>query len=1751
MKRLAMLLTALMLWATVASPMVRSVTAAASGGAGPSNPIQKWKLSANSNHPAVIGKDGMIYLGGDSLYAMTPAGSMKWTSFIGEGGEFYADATPAIGSNGTIYAAFMSTQWGTPIADRDSYLTAFNPDGTLKWKYSTGSIVGSQPAVGPDGTVYISNYNSVLFAISPDGFLKWSTKLGTDTSYGSTVLVSLDGSSLYTSCDKGLCALAAADGSLKWSDQKTGASPYVAPNGTIYSLSKGDLVMNSPDGTQLKMLNLKAQNFTVGKDGTIYAGVGSAMNAFTANGDLIWSVPTAGGTGQAVVGSDGTVYFGSYDEHVYAVDASGRVKWLYFVGTGYVFHYDENRNVSYYELGINPKVALGADGTVYVNSNNLYASPGEEAYSSQIIALGDQGGTPANKRIIPDPSYVKATTGTFEVTVMDEGGYNKESNVYVNVRDQNGQLMSTVQTDESGKAVLKLSKEGIYAIEIEKEGNQSKPLQARLLLGQTNRIDMQLHSIKDGAIHFTITSTIDHAPIAGAQVVLRNLGTQAVIASSTDAKGEVYFRNVPEGNYILRSVKDGFDPVESEWVSPRPEQQDFGLEMSPPVTTVKFVNKNGDPDYVQYHFQTDNTGGTTNGSGIASFYNLPLGTYKLAIVDEHYRDGQVVTFAVTDKQRDFVVVLNDNHKVISTGSGASFAENVVVMDDNHKVIGTGSGASFAEKTNSNQTTESSGNIFKDIKNHWAENQITRLSNLNIVNGFPDGTFRPEEIVTREQFITLIVKTMGYPLNADASSFSDVSKDSWSYSYIEAAIKANILSKEQYGDKFNPGGAMPRIEMAIIVARALHLEPDVQALFFKDKEQITTNPELVGATVKAGIISGFPDETFRPHDTLTRAQACIVLINSLDYLNKSNSSTTESSFIPRNSKNIVEFKPEVIELTNDTAKKVSSLSGNGNTLIIDGKSDETAALKPGDIFRIPPTEENPIGLAKKVVSVKFENNQTIVETTEPTIDELVTTIDVSKIVNVTSTQFIPEIGVQVKQVANSGLVKIQSAEKNPKLSEDNMKLSNDDLVFSFNFSIPKKETSEEKTSVLDEVINSIGTNVDGKSKNHRYIQTEFKDEETASVSLSGNFVLQRPQVITDVDYSFFSGFKSARFEFITGQSAKINLTGKVEITKDATMPLGKLLIPVAGPLFVVGELNLVIHTDGSAELTVEASEQFSLDLGFTADKNGINKISNVTFDSEFHPLELNGEISASISLDPNLYISILSVSIAGIENSLGFRSNLQGSIDVHTDTESWESSSTNVCLHLNNELFAESKATLKILLETELDLLSASYPISKFDKCNVVDKISIFPGQLELAPGETKQISVTIVYKDGTDLILPLNADSLDSNNRITYASSNPLITVNDRGVVTVSASAKPGDKASIKVSTNDIKTSMDVIVKSAEGTTETGPDNTDTNNDSTTDSVLFQGEVWKWSDPGNDATRKIEKDDQKDALMISAPSNNVISPTSTNLPTLTKTVTGDFAFSAHVKASAAAVRGRYGGAGIILKGQNGYVRLEKGTYGEIQMIAAENGSFIPTSYTASNQFESDDVYLKLERKGDTLIGSYSTDGTNWNQLATAKLHISDENQIGVHLYNSSVIGGNYQFEGNYQASYSELTLQKSLKSIGLTEKTAFLTVKKGQTFSISITNHGLPTPFTGGVVGGQTLSLDNPADVFVGAIEQNGNVYANNPNRPSTWFMCDTPIPGNTATTGPVKANLDGTIWVGYNSTVPDNGSFDVTVTVE
>ncbi|MGB4714544.1 MAG: PQQ-binding-like beta-propeller repeat protein, partial [Defluviitoga tunisiensis] len=103
-----------------------------------------------------IGSDGTIYVGSyDSylysyLYAINPDGSLKWKYETGSG----IESSPAIGSDGTIY-----------VGSLDNYLYAINPDGSLKWKYETDDWIDSSPAIGSDGTIYVGSGDSYLYAI--------------------------------------------------------------------------------------------------------------------------------------------------------------------------------------------------------------------------------------------------------------------------------------------------------------------------------------------------------------------------------------------------------------------------------------------------------------------------------------------------------------------------------------------------------------------------------------------------------------------------------------------------------------------------------------------------------------------------------------------------------------------------------------------------------------------------------------------------------------------------------------------------------------------------------------------------------------------------------------------------------------------------------------------------------------------------------------------------------------------------------------------------------------------------------------------------------------------------------------------------------------------------------------------------------------------------------------------------------------------------------------------------------------------------------------------------------------------------------------------------------------------------------------------------------------------------------------------------------------------------------------------------
>ncbi|MFC1490616.1 PQQ-binding-like beta-propeller repeat protein [Candidatus Latescibacterota bacterium] len=274
-----------------------------------------------------IGEDGTIYIGSKDglLYALNPNGTLKWK--YSTNGPIWS--SPAIGSNGVIY-----------IGSDDTALHAVNPNGTGKWKYLTDGEIWASPAIGNNGDIYFSSFDNIFYALKSDGTKKWEYEIG--TMMISSPSISLSGNIYFGAIDGNLYALR-TDGTLKWSfptDAEIYSSPAIGDDGTVYVGNNNSMYAVNPDGTKkwyTYFENVVESSPAIGEDGTIYVGVDDgnlyALNPY--NGSIIWSFAAEDMiVSSPAVGNDGTIYVGSNEGVLYAISPDGNKKWQYVADGG-------------------------------------------------------------------------------------------------------------------------------------------------------------------------------------------------------------------------------------------------------------------------------------------------------------------------------------------------------------------------------------------------------------------------------------------------------------------------------------------------------------------------------------------------------------------------------------------------------------------------------------------------------------------------------------------------------------------------------------------------------------------------------------------------------------------------------------------------------------------------------------------------------------------------------------------------------------------------------------------------------------------------------------------------------------------------------------------------------------------------------------------------------------------------------------------------------------------------------------------------------------------------------------------------------------------------------------------------------------------------------------------------------------------------------------------------------------------------
>lgn len=172
-------------------------------------------------------------------------------------------------------------------------------------------------------------------------------------------------------------------------------------------------------------------------------------------------------------------------------------------------------------------------------------------------------------------------------------------------------------------------------------------------------------------------------------------------------------------------------------------------------------------------------------------------------------------------------------------------------------------------------------VFTDTKGHWAEQAIAETVSLKIVEGYADGSFRPNGDVTRAEYTVMLMRMLGTTEDSGSpTAFTDETAiGPWAKPAVAAAVSKGIITGYSDGS-FQPNRNINRMELVLMAARALELDSSsFSSTAFADDQQIAAWAKpAVAAAASKGIIQGKTNNRFDPAGTATRAEAVTIILN---------------------------------------------------------------------------------------------------------------------------------------------------------------------------------------------------------------------------------------------------------------------------------------------------------------------------------------------------------------------------------------------------------------------------------------------------------------------------------------------------------------------------------------------------------------------------------------------------------------------------------------------------------------------------------------------------------------------------------------------------------------------------------------------------------------------------------------------------------------------------------------------------------
>jgi len=273
---------------------------------------------------------------------------------------------------------------------------------------------------------------------------------------------------------------------------------------------------------------------------------------------------------------------------------------------------------------------------------------------------------------------------------------------------------------------------------------------------------------------------------------------------------------------------------------------------------------------------------TQNNDGIV-VSNSARPVLRNNVIENNVRDGVV---AIADAQPDLGVTGNPGNNIIRNNRRYSIynatAKNTIAAVGNNVDIQKISGKVDFVAANV-QPPGSGSSQFRDVQGHWAQAYIEALASRGIIRGFRDGTYRPNDPVTRAQFASIISKAFTPAPQRARVNFSDVQTNFWGFQVIETSVQGGFLSGYPDG-LFLPDQQIPRVQVLVSLASGLGFQPGSTNLnaVFQDAPQIPSYAiSPVASATQRRIVVNYPNpKELNPNRAATRAEVAAFVYQAL-------------------------------------------------------------------------------------------------------------------------------------------------------------------------------------------------------------------------------------------------------------------------------------------------------------------------------------------------------------------------------------------------------------------------------------------------------------------------------------------------------------------------------------------------------------------------------------------------------------------------------------------------------------------------------------------------------------------------------------------------------------------------------------------------------------------------------------------------------------------------------------------------------